>query len=293
MDRTLLMFKISYKSIIASAAVAMIGMSSCQKESMQMELADYFATESETESNSSEISSSEEVDMLSMRSRSAMEEESGCNPLDNLPDCASVTESSESFPKTITIDFGTGCEDQKGRSKEGKIIIDLSAAMDVEGSVRTVTFENFKVGPVHIDGERKLINKGKNDKGNYVFEKTVHTTHSGERGERTRSFEGQMELISGLESDDCNKVFYLSGKGTMTCDRGEHTKTITTPLLIDRSCKHPKSGVVEMSGRKDVVIDFGAGECDNLATVTKDGETKEIDLDEARVRGKKGGKLGG
>ncbi len=44
------------------------------------------------------------------------------------------------------------------------------------------------------------------------------------------------------------------------------------------SCRFIKSGSIEIQvGEKSpIVIDYGDGVCDNKATVTKDGETREI-----------------
>ncbi|MBM3186540.1 MAG: hypothetical protein FJZ67_09570, partial [Bacteroidetes bacterium] len=65
-----------------------------------------------------------------------------------LAPCAVVTESSNTFPKTVTIDYGTGCVGQNGRTKKGKIIINVSGDMRVAGNTRSLTFENFYINDV-------------------------------------------------------------------------------------------------------------------------------------------------
>ena len=76
------------------------------------------------------------------------------------------------------------------------------------------------------------------------------------------------------------------GSGSGTCHNGNtRTMTITTPLLVDRTCGYITQGVIEMSSEdKSGSIDFGDGTCDDVAVVTRDGESREIDLDEHRAR---------
>ena len=56
-------------------------------------------------------------------------------------------------------------------------------------------------------------------------------------------------------------------------------------MLIDRSCKYPLSGIVEITrAGETMTIDYGTGECDNLAQVTKDGVSEEIELNSGKFR---------
>jgi hypothetical protein len=76
--------------------------------------------------------------------------------------CAVITESSTTFPKTITIDYGTGCVDAKGRTKKGKVFVTLNREIQQTGSIREVTFENFFINEVQISGTRRAENTGLN-----------------------------------------------------------------------------------------------------------------------------------
>ncbi|MCK5066933.1 MAG: hypothetical protein KAR16_05825, partial [Bacteroidales bacterium] len=56
-------------------------------------------------------------------------------------------------------------------------------------------------------------------------------------------------------------------------------------LEINRACKYPLSGVIEITrDGETMTIDFGAGECDNIALVTKDEESEEIELSAGKFR---------
>ena len=62
-------------------------------------------------------------------------------------------------------------------------------------------------------------------------------------------------------------------------------KITVEPLLIDRSCRYPLSGIVEITRADETMtIDYGTGECDNIAHVTKDGVTEEIELNSCQFR---------
>jgi len=69
---------------------------------------------------------------------------------------------------------------------------------------------------------------------------------------------------------------------------GDFEKVITKPLVKLDDCKFIVEGTIEfrLDGEVVAIIDFGDGQCDNIATKTVDGETHEFKLD-----GKGGKKL--
>ena len=210
-----------------------------------------------------------------------------CNPMDNLPECATVTESGDSYPQTITIDFGDGCSGDRGREKAGQIIVSITAPMEQEGAVRTVSFNNFTVNGRPVSGTRTTTNIGTNESGYMTFAKEVNMTIETRRGTVTRTFSGEKQWIAGYDTETCDdNVFLKTGSGSGTCHNGNtRSMTITTPLLVDRSCGYITEGVIEMSSAdKSGSIDFGDGTWDDVAAITSNGESREIDLDEHRAR---------
>jgi len=268
-------------------------LTSCSKD----EITDNFLVgENESLNTEADLAIEADADDATFQSGGAAPMQAGmepdCNPLENLPECATVTESGDTYPKTITIDFGSGCEGEHGRTKSGKVIINLTDDLVNEGAIRTVTFENFEINGKAISGTRITANAGTNESGQVVFTKEVNMRISGEKGEGSHTFSGTKTWVSGMDTEACDdNVFYLSGTGTHTRPNGKSgTKIIVEPLLIDRSCKHPSEGVVQMECEKGTVtMDFGDGTCDAEATITKDGETETINLDEHRQRRKGGG----
>ena len=62
---------------------------------------------------------------------------------------------------------------------------------------------------------------------------------------------------------------------------GDFEKVITKPLVKLDDCKFIVEGTIEflLNGEVIAIIDYGNGECDNIATKTVDGETHEFKLD--------------
>lgn len=203
--------------------------------------------------------------------------------------CATVTESSTDFPKTITIDFGTGCTGVGGRTKKGKIIIEVSDDMRNTSAHRKITFDNFFVNDVQVAGERNVTNTGLNTSGNMVFSVIADMSFTRDGETRTRTINHQREWIAG--SSTCEFVddeYFITGTGeTIGIDDREGTHTIITALHIaPGTCNYITSGSIEIKTSKNRggTIDFGTGTCDNKATLTTfRGKVYEIDLDTKKV----------
>ena len=209
----------------------------------------------------------------------------------HLSGCADVTESGEEYPREIIIDFGEGCEDWRGNIKTGKIIIEISDDMKNEGATRKVTYENYTVRGNEISGSRTVVNKGKNEDGNWEVEsQSEMSINRVEEGVTiNRSSNATREWLTGFETaEKTDDSFRITGTGSITQDDNvTFNRQIIVPLFVDRSCRYILSGQVELTNEEgSVLIDFGDGTCDNTATVTKDGVTEEIDLTRCKFRGR-------
>lgn len=74
---------------------------------------------------------------------------------------------------------------------------------------------------------------------------------------------------------------------------GVFEKVITNPLVKIDGCRFIVAGTIEFlkDGELEATIDFGDGECDNIATKTVDGETIEFELKKKRHQHKPGYEL--
>lgn len=198
----------------------------------------------------------------------------------HIDSCATVTVSSSDYPKEITIVYSGDCTDHGKHIKQGKIVVDISDTLSVEGATETIRYEDFYIDSIKVELQATVKNMGKNSDGHWVISKEYRQVLTKNDQVCTRENIESAEWISGFETAGrSDNVYYLTGSGSVVLNDTTYTKTITTPLLFDASCNYILSGVVELKKNSSVAtIDYGDGTCDNKATVTIDGTTEEIDL---------------
>lgn len=188
------------------------------------------------------------------------------------------------WPKTITVDFGEECTDQNENTRSGKILIVVTDRRLKAGSKRTVTFDNYYFNGIKVEGNKEVENLGYNENQNMVFSIKLTGGKLTLPDSRVieRSFEHQREWLAGLLTrniwdDECLITGTANG---VTINGVVHTNTITTALHWKRVCRFFVSGVIEIKreGLENVVINYGTGECDALATVTTGDISREITL---------------
>jgi hypothetical protein len=186
------------------------------------------------------------------------------------------------WPKVITVDYGTGCTGFNNNTRAGKIITEVTKPRLQVGSKRTVTFVGYSFNNIKVEGTKVFENLGTNSNLNVVFsEKLTNgklTLPNGKFIER--AFERQREWTAGLLTkniwdDECLITGVVQGKNI---EGVSYTNTIITALHWKRVCAFLVSGVIkfERTGVDPIELNYGNGECDAKATVTKGGQTKEI-----------------
>ncbi len=199
-----------------------------------------------------------------------------------LNSCATITH--DSINGILTIDFGSGCVGRDGRTRSGAIIITHTGGRYFDpGSSRVVTFNNYYVDGRHVEGTRSVINNGFNASGNMTWTITATnmritrpdgTWHEW-NDQRTR------EMTAGYgDSLWINDIYLINGSGSGTNSNGGSATSTITNLLRDHSCHWIVSGIIEFTpaSRPTRTIDFGNGTCDDVATVTLNGNTRTIHL---------------
>ncbi|MGD1848088.1 MAG: hypothetical protein ACFB10_22055 [Salibacteraceae bacterium] len=200
--------------------------------------------------------------------------------------CATVTVNpawpDPSFPKTIDVDFGTSpCTGTDGRTRTGKLVYTLTDYYRNDGSVMTITTENYTVNDYQVDGTRKVTNNGRNGNNNLNFSIEVSgariTTPEGEvvtwNSTRNREWiEGEntnflTDGITGILDD----VYLITGSGSGTSRAGRDFEVeITEALRVELDCRWITAGEMEIrpNDLKTRTIDYGDGDCDQNATVS-------------------------
>lgn len=192
--------------------------------------------------------------------------------------CYTVTVSGLSFPKTVTIDFGTvGCD-----NKRGQIIAVLSGPYRTAGSTATITTNNFYVGTNKVDaGTHVITNMGNNVNNKQTLSVSVSgaviTTLSGGTATWNATRTITWEEGDATPTDPTDDVYSISGQTNGTSVAGVTYTSATTagkPLVIKVGCQYISSGEVSLTphNKPTRTIDFGAATTpavcgDNQATV--------------------------
>jgi hypothetical protein len=195
-----------------------------------------------------------------------------------------VTRQGPIWPKTITVDYGTGCTGLNDNVRKGKIVIVVTAPRLDSGAKRTVTFVDYYFNDIKVDGTKVLETVGFNTNQHLVVSVKLTGGKLTLPDGKTilREVNHQREWIAGLLTkniwdDEC----LVSGNATGVNINGiAYTNTIMTALHWTRACRFIVSGVVKMERgeAEPVMLDFGTGECDAKAVVTRGDESKEITL---------------
>lgn len=186
------------------------------------------------------------------------------------------------WPKIVTIDYGTGCAGFNDNTRSGKILIEVTGPRLTAGSKRTVTFVNYFFNNIKVEGTKVLETKGYNTNQNLIISVKLTggklTLPDGKTIERT--IDHQREWTAGLLTkniwdDECLITGAATGKNINGVD---YKNTIVTALHWKRVCRFIVAGVIkiEKDGSQPVELNYGTGECDAKAVVTRGGESKEI-----------------
>ena len=207
-----------------------------------------------------------------------------------LPSCATITTVLTNNTWTRTVDFGAeGCTLGNGNMLKGKMVVSFSNDFTTSTQSISYTFDGFYHNGKKLQGSKTITRSLKSTDllatAHPVSVSTIDMTITFEDGTiYTRKGTLTKEMIAGYDTwfNWEDNVFVITGNGATTFPNGNTLSTeITTPLEFDMACKSafPVKGVMSITKNDaTAVIDFGNGNCDTLATVTKNGTSEEIDL---------------
>jgi len=187
------------------------------------------------------------------------------------------------FPKTVTIDFGTGCLGRDGKLRKGKIITVYTGKMHIPGSKATTTFEGYAVDSFAIEGMHEVQNVSTSNQRAWtrkVIAAKITNTNSGKwvswSCEKTHT---QVEG-NGTPFWPFDDVFNITGNAKGEKSNGNSwTAAISTPLVRKFICYWIVQGTVNITHNDtEGVLDYGQGDCDNKATITINGVVRDITL---------------
>ena len=201
----------------------------------------------------------------------------------------------DSFPKTITIDFGTGVVCYDGYTRKGKIILYLTGRWALEYVQPNTTilaeFDNYYIKPpnspdfIKREGQFSTTYNGRDSSDHPVYVRdaidaklifsdgTFIHWNASHICTWMEGYETQLNIY--------DNVWKIEGASSGTNRNGRQYQTnITSPLIFDRTCNNGTitQGVLIVSPENlpQRTINFGNGNCDNTIVITVNGNNYTI-----------------
>jgi hypothetical protein len=217
-------------------------------------------------------------------------------PVSELTNCATITRvpafgtpPTAGQTVTKTIDFGSSCTLDNGNVVSGRIIITFIFDPGATSHTITYSFDNFTHNGIAFNGDktftRAMITTEANPTAHPQVTMVMDMTATlpGGRtyhrvGTRTR------EIVEGFGNQVLlDNIYKITGNWVTTGPNGgTQTSTITTPLRVKMSCLAAHKplivyGIIAIvRGDTTATLDFGNGDCDNLAVFTVNGNSYTI-----------------
>jgi hypothetical protein len=185
------------------------------------------------------------------------------------------------FPKTVTLDYGTGCTDDEGRNRSGKMTLDVGKFWE-QNSVIKANFTNFTEERSKLNGSYTITNSNILGAQNLTFvaDNIVYTDENGKTTAYTiRQTHKQTDgMRTPLNPRD--DVYEVTSSMTSTMPDGTKSSwESTTPLIKANNCRWIQKGKVTVKMNNETsVLDYGNGTCDDDATITTNGVVRNIKL---------------
>lgn len=268
---------------ILAVSLTFLAFNSCQKSDMATPIDQVVLSLQETQSEELladiDLIVDEAVDANSSQLKSAT-----ITNTVYLTECPTVTINNAVSPKVLTIDFGTSCTGKDGKIRSGKIIV-TSESFTTFPSIRNKTFENYMVDGKKIQGSIiKTISKDQvNNIRTATIKENITIIFPGTEGTATRKASLTRQYQRGVIGTAADNKIVSWGTVEFTRISGvKVTKTVTEskPLVYSVPCHHIVSGIVTVTTSINTSwsLDYGNGDCDNLATLTNGDKTKEIKI---------------
>ena len=205
---------------------------------------------------------------------------------DKYGDCASVVEDEENNTKTIT--FSEECEGKRGQTRSGTMIVTYSETQGEIGSFRQVTYDDFYLNGVKIEGTRRTEIISIDENGSKTMRTTVTDGKMIYEDGTFKTKSAEMTRYTFVENDQKQYSTLTGSKSGVSTEGVNFSMEITTPIKFIYDCfgegqrkkgKVPVEGIkVTDDGEQIITTDFGDGTCDTLVEISKDGEVETVDL---------------
>jgi len=204
------------------------------------------------------------------------------NGLRDVDDACSptVTIDTIAMPHTLVIDFGnTNCTAANGRLRRGVLAVTFTGRYRDEGTVITITPQDYYVNDHHVEGTKTVTNMGMNTDHQPYFNVTVDGTITATDGSWTATHHSQRVRTWTAGNDTqtpLDDAYEITGSGNGVNRNGlAYTVMVTNALHVQWGCPFITQGTMEITPQDlpTRTIDYGDGTCDGTLTVTVNGYT--------------------
>jgi hypothetical protein len=187
------------------------------------------------------------------------------------------------FPKTVTIDFGTGCLGRDGKFRKGKIVSIYTNPMFVPAAKVSTTFIDFHVDSFKIEGTHITENTSTSNMQGWkivvIDGKIINTNNN--RWRKWNSTKNVLQIEgNGTAHFPLDDVYRITGNARGS-NSGGHTwsSVVIEPLIKKFTCRWIVKGTVKlMRDGREALLDYGNGNCDNQAIIYINGIPHVITL---------------
>jgi hypothetical protein len=205
---------------------------------------------------------------------------------DTYPEITITPFDAVTWPKNVTVNYGpTNFLCQDGRQRRGTINFETTGFYREEGTVVTITFDNYYQNDHKVEGTQVVTNTGRNADNNYVY--TVEITDGvvttpqnkviNYEESTTREWaEGEPTIL-----DVCDDVYYVTGtQNGVSSDSIAYQLTVQQQLDVKVCCEWIRGGIldVDIEGLSTITINYGDGTCDNDAVISIMGAEYPIEM---------------
>ena len=194
--------------------------------------------------------------------------------------------STQQVPKgVITIDFGTtGCTDNSGNIRTGKLILTYSGRRFIPESFVTLTTANYTVNGIKLEGIRTSTNISGSTAEAPKFNVTLVNGKAifPDASEASRTSDITWTWIRTANPvNDMLVIDPASAHGTTRGGR-KYDVLVLEALKYKRFCGIAVEGVKKytIDNSKEITIDYGDGTCDKAVTITVNGVTRNINVNQ-------------
>ena len=195
-----------------------------------------------------------------------------------------VTPDDNTYPKTVTIDFGNGQTCPDGKFRKGKIVMHFTAPIRRPGAVVTITLVDFQIGRAKIEGTKVITNLSEN--GNIKFSVQVtdgKVTFPNGRGYLYEKLKYVKQIEGGATDEITDDVYSIEGRSQTKFNNGVIITLNTETALIKKvSCPWVSNGTLKVKVNSyEFLLDYGFpnnGECDNKALLKYNSNERIITL---------------